>query len=353
MISFAERYPELVSDWSDMNGALQPEQVSYGSNRKVWWRGKCGHDWFGSVKNHGKGHGCPYCSGNRVMPGFNDLASQYPKLLKEWSPWNRQLKPYQISPKSNKKVWWTCSKCNYDWQARIADRTDGHGCPCCAKGSLEPGINDFATLYPELAAEWSDKNISIKKDEISPYADIRIWWKCSLCGYEWQVNLRRRMGGNGHCPACEARKRKLKAQGRRLEREFEQVRILQTIIHYLRKNDVDVILDDEKEIGIRLPIYLSDQRVAITIEERKQLHRLEYADEIVKENLCKKVGIRLIRIQRNTPITYPNSVCIHTGRYWNSIDEALTAMFDIIGLDIQVDIKHDRGAILDEFIRFR
>ena len=352
MVSFAEKYPELVTDWSDLNGALQPNQVSYGSNKKVWWQGKCGHNWYGSVKNHGRGHGCPYCSGNKVMPGFNDLASQYPELVKEWSPWNRQLKPYQISPKSNKKVWWDCRKCNHSWQARIADRTDGHGCPSCAGEVIEPGFNDLATICPELAVEWSDKNAPLKIEEVFPGSEQRIWWKCSMCGYEWRVSLRRRVGGNGHCPACQARKRKQKALGRRLDREFEVVRIPETIIYYLRKAGVDVVRDDEAEIGINLPIFLPDLRVAISIEENRKIDSNRYMEEIIKENLCKKVGIRLIRIQRNTPITYPNSICIHTGVYWVSMDEALAAMFDIIGLDIQVDTKHDRGAILDEYIRF-
>ena len=31
---------------------------------------------------------CPYCSGHRVLAGFNDLASQHPELLAEWD-WER------------------------------------------------------------------------------------------------------------------------------------------------------------------------------------------------------------------------------------------------------------------------
>ena len=62
MISFAEKYPDLVGEWAPENEA-SPSEVSYGSNRMIMWRGMCGHYWTASAKNRGKGHGCPYCSG--------------------------------------------------------------------------------------------------------------------------------------------------------------------------------------------------------------------------------------------------------------------------------------------------
>jgi hypothetical protein len=38
--SLAEVHPELVSEWSEKNLLLTP----FGSNKKVWWRGACGHE---------------------------------------------------------------------------------------------------------------------------------------------------------------------------------------------------------------------------------------------------------------------------------------------------------------------
>ena len=43
--SFATIHPELVSEWSEKNLPLTPEMVSYGSNKDVWWLGKCWNDW--------------------------------------------------------------------------------------------------------------------------------------------------------------------------------------------------------------------------------------------------------------------------------------------------------------------
>ena len=40
----ADGYPELVKEWSDKNGDLKPDKVTYGSNKIVWWKGNCGHE---------------------------------------------------------------------------------------------------------------------------------------------------------------------------------------------------------------------------------------------------------------------------------------------------------------------
>lgn len=68
-------HPELVSEWSERNLPLTPDEITYGSNKVVWWKGTCGHEWKTSVKARSKGENCPICSGARVIEGINDLAS--------------------------------------------------------------------------------------------------------------------------------------------------------------------------------------------------------------------------------------------------------------------------------------
>ena len=36
--SLAEVHPELVSEWSEKNLPLTPDDITFGSNKKVWWR---------------------------------------------------------------------------------------------------------------------------------------------------------------------------------------------------------------------------------------------------------------------------------------------------------------------------
>ena len=52
------------------------------------------------------GCGCPYCSNNSILKGFNDLATTNPEVLNEWDyEKNRELgiTPFLISHGSTKK----------------------------------------------------------------------------------------------------------------------------------------------------------------------------------------------------------------------------------------------------------
>ena len=57
--SLAEVRPELVSEWSEKNLPLTPDNITFGSNKKVWWKGTCGHEWQTSVKARSNGEKCP------------------------------------------------------------------------------------------------------------------------------------------------------------------------------------------------------------------------------------------------------------------------------------------------------
>ena len=36
--SLAAVHPELIVEWSDRNLPLTPDSVTFGSNKKVWWK---------------------------------------------------------------------------------------------------------------------------------------------------------------------------------------------------------------------------------------------------------------------------------------------------------------------------
>jgi len=42
--SFAEVHPELVCEWPEKNAPLKATDITYGSNKRYWWIGKCGHE---------------------------------------------------------------------------------------------------------------------------------------------------------------------------------------------------------------------------------------------------------------------------------------------------------------------
>lgn len=192
--------PELAKEWSEKNEPLTPGNVTYGSNKKVWWKGKCGHEWLMSVKNRSHGEGCPYCAGKRVLIGFNDLATKAPHLAEEWSAKNNELTPRQFTVGSSKKVWWK-GKCGHEWMAAIKNRVNGSDCPYCNSTEVLKGYNDLETMQPELAKDWSEKNLPLRPDQVAQYANKRVWWKCHVCGYEWKALISTR-GRGSKCECC-------------------------------------------------------------------------------------------------------------------------------------------------------
>ena len=146
-------YPDIATEWHhEKNGNLTPDKVSKASGYKVWWLGKCGHEWKMSVcgrtvqrvRKDGtilKPYGCPYCSGKRLLVGFNDLKSQFPKLASEWNyDRNNGLMPEGIMGNSNKKVWWKCNK-GHEWQSSPNNRNTNSGrCPICYRSERSPEV---------------------------------------------------------------------------------------------------------------------------------------------------------------------------------------------------------------------
>ncbi|MBQ7286533.1 MAG: hypothetical protein IJW73_02100 [Candidatus Gastranaerophilales bacterium] len=97
---------DLLKEWHvTKNDDLKPENVSYGSSKRVWWMCDKGHEWLASPKDRKK-HNCPYCCNQKILRGYNDLVTTNPELLKEWNfEKNINVSPYEIGACTNKKVW--------------------------------------------------------------------------------------------------------------------------------------------------------------------------------------------------------------------------------------------------------
>lgn len=152
-----------------LNGTFQtmvkkkPDQYTIGSNQKVSWIcPKCHHSYVRSIKYRTSGHDCPICSGYEVVRGFNDLATSFPDISKEWIKSKNGLKPEEVSKGSSKIVLWKCKVCGYQWKSSVRTRVLGHGCPQCARRSQ--------TSFPEQAIYFYVKKYF--HDSIGHYKDI-------------------------------------------------------------------------------------------------------------------------------------------------------------------------------------
>ena len=205
--SLAKNYPELAKEWHpSKNGKLKPELVSYGSDKKVWWLCIKGHEWEAVISSRVSDVGCPFCSGNKVIKGENDLLTLYPSIAAEWHPTrNGKLKPDDVAIKSNKKVWWL-AKCGHEWETSVILRINGNNCPYCGSQKLLKGFNDLKTKNPELAKEWHpSKNGELKPENVISGSHKKAWW-LGKCGHEWEAIIGDRTRSGNGCPFCSNNK---------------------------------------------------------------------------------------------------------------------------------------------------
>ena len=206
----AAAYPELAKQWDfERNGKLTPRDVPPGTEKKVWWVCGRGHHYLASVssRTHSQS-GCPICAGKQVLPGFNDLASQYPALAAQWdAEKNGRLTAQQVTPTSNRKAWWICEK-GHSYQAVIASRVNGSGCPYCTNKKVLPGFNDLATVQPRIAAEWHPTlNGALSPEMVTAGSRKKVWWECAY-GHVWKAAIYSRTGARKcGCPVCAGKTR--------------------------------------------------------------------------------------------------------------------------------------------------
>jgi DNA-directed RNA polymerase subunit RPC12/RpoP len=203
--SLGSRFPEVAALWHPTkNGDLTPFMFSPNSYVQVWWKGQCGHEWDSRITVMTRGAGCPYCHGQRVLKGFNDLETKFPDIAKQWHPTeNGTETPDMFTFGSGHRAFWLCPECHQTWRSAINNRTtNGHGCPYCAHERPIKGVNDLPTLMPELMKEWDyDKNAGIDPSDFLSFSNKKVWWKCSKCGYEYQTLINNRTQGTG-CKRC-------------------------------------------------------------------------------------------------------------------------------------------------------
>ena len=143
--------PLLVKQWSKKN-KIKPTEVSIGSHKKVIWRCEKGHEWEAAVKSRTINKtDCPYCSNNKVLAGFNDLATFLPDIAAEWSDRNYPTLPTQVTVFVNRKVWWKCKDCGREWNTLISTRSGGSKCPYCSGYIFLKGAA-YATVIGQVAS---------------------------------------------------------------------------------------------------------------------------------------------------------------------------------------------------------
>ena len=199
--SLAVTHPALAAQWHPVkNGSLTPENVTSGSNKKVWWKfpyddlktGKhFDFEWESRIDQRANGADCPYLSGHKVWKGFNDLVTTHPELAAQWHPIkNGDLKPSDVTAGSSKRVWWlqsyddeeTGKHFDFEWMASINNRVCGVGCPYLSGKAVWRGFNDLETYCKEngrldILSQWDyEKNGALKPSDVTVKSNKKVWW---------------------------------------------------------------------------------------------------------------------------------------------------------------------------------
>ena len=114
----------------------------------------------------------------------------------------RGLDPQQVSPYSNRAVWWRCGL-GHSWHAAISTRAWGSDCPYCAGRKVLAGFNDLATRYPELAQTWDPVlNGALTPAMVTPGSHKKVWWRCPE-NHVWKAVVYSRTSDKRcGCPVC-------------------------------------------------------------------------------------------------------------------------------------------------------
>ena len=312
-------FPELACEWDEeLNFPLSPDAIYYGSSAKIWWCCQtCQNKWLTSPRSRTLRHqtGCPKCANTkRTLSHHKTFISKNgcitdPLLLKEWNyPKNVGLTPYDFTPSSNQKVWWICSKCEYEWEARIGNRyQNGRGCPCCSNQVVIPGRNDLATVNPQLAKEWHPSKNKLSPSDVTIGSGKKVWWICPI-GHEYLASILHR-GHGTNCPICNS--------GR--QTSFAE----QAIYYYVKQMFPDAInrCSNVLDSRMELDIYIPSLRVAIEYDG-SFWHRKPQAKarEKKKYEMCREKGISLWRIREDTENVENPAPTTVTGQASNFMD---------------------------------
>ena len=226
--SFGSVYPDIAELWHpEKNGNLTPFDVAPKSNKKFWFfcpesNCKHPHEWKAPPANLAQtfekrgSTGCPYCSHRRFC-SCNSLGGLYKDIAELWDPEkNGDLTPFDVSPQSNRRIWWKCPEGpDHEWQATVASRYAGVGCPCCSKPPKQISVtNCMKTMRPEVVPYWHEElNGEVTPRDIFPGSSTKYWWKCPEGpDHVWEATpeaigsaLSSRFQGIG-CPFCKGRK---------------------------------------------------------------------------------------------------------------------------------------------------
>ena len=184
--------------WSSKN-ARTPSEFTAGSNKKaIFVCPNCNQEFEAKIQNIvrsvDKGFtGCSVCTGHKVVPGINDLASQCPEVAAMWSSKN-ELSASEVAVKSGQKVFFKCRDCGQEFEASIVNvvRSVSNDCTGCYNCKMKKigAISKPECFVVRLMLAFAGEN-----GIANPFSDVRnILGENSLLGLDFVDHIQKLCG---------------------------------------------------------------------------------------------------------------------------------------------------------------
>jgi DNA-directed RNA polymerase subunit RPC12/RpoP len=190
--------PDLAKEAFGWN----PKDYSRGNGKILSWKCYKGHIWKISINKRTSFKtkttaysGCPFCSHQKLLSGFNDMATTHPEIAKHAFGFD----PSKVFANSHTKLKWRCNLGHvfYSGGDYISQNVDFQ-CPICNGKRLLIGFNDLQSKFPDIASQadgWNPKNYISGSNK-------KVKWKCEN-GHKWSVGINQRTSiHKTGCPSC-------------------------------------------------------------------------------------------------------------------------------------------------------
>ena len=269
----ASKHPKVAAMWSSKNKKAASEVTARNAKKAIFVCPDCKQEFEATIYSvvnsvNDNCTGCPVCTGKKVVPGINDLASQCPKAAAMWSSKNKHSAT-EVTVGSQEKAAFVCSDCGKEFKARIisvvrAVSYDCTGCYDCKMRRIN-AISKPEWFYTRPMLAFAGEN-----GIPNPFFDVRnIFGKSSYLGLDFVDHIQKFIyeynGKYPHADAAEKDRFKFEAVRKA---GYKGIRVLEPGLE---------VLDPKYDIVMPEGFYRNGKYDAEIMEEvgRKVIHLLE------------------------------------------------------------------------------
>lgn len=193
----AKSHNEFVEEMKSKNPNIEILGKYTTNKTKIKCRCKiCDYVWSVRPNSLVCGQGCPLCGRKTIGEKLKLTNEEFQTRISKLNSTYTVLDKYE---NCKKKVECHCNICGGKWKASPIKLLNGCGCPICAGKDCVVGINDIATVRPDLVKYF------INKEDATKYtvgSCQRIIFKCPDCGSEKEMTISVLTSNGFSCDIC-------------------------------------------------------------------------------------------------------------------------------------------------------